>query len=267
MNHATTIAAVSAVAAAATAALAGPSFTENFEAAAAGSFPASPWRDIGNSAVPAPAIPSGQVIDTLGPAGQPTRAFQVFQRDTTSQGLITPINPAPVHQIEADIRVDSHPTPAAFGDWTAAVGFFDESGPLIDINAEPQAVLYVYQQRWYFYGSTTPQNATNIPLGPTNVSAGDWYRVSLEADTSAGAFHVRVVNQAGVTEIDRTVAINGYTPAFGRYNRVAFFDGEYAVRSNAAGQFTVDNIRYIPAPASTAMLGGVGLALANRRRR
>ncbi|MBX3388330.1 MAG: hypothetical protein KF691_02615 [Phycisphaeraceae bacterium] len=238
-------------------------WSENFESFPVGSFPGGRWRDIGTSALPHPAMPTGQVIDTIGRSGQETRAFQVFQTRTTSQGLITEIALADTHKVEADLRVDIHPTPVRFGNWTAAMGFFDESGPATDINNEPQGVVYVYQQRWYFYGYTGVGNPVNLSLGTADVVAGTWYHVALGVDTRTGAFDIKVFGEADQLLIDRQVTLSGYSPSLGRYNRVAVFDGEYAPQSATAGQFSVDNIQYVPTPWSIVPLIG----LIGRRRR
>lgn len=244
-------------------AFAGPAFTETFESITPGAFPGSPWRDIAGSAVPSPQTPTGQVIDTTGADGSPTRAFQIFQTHGTSQGLIANIDPAASHRIEADLRVDLHPTPPRFGNWTAAMGFFQEEGPPIDINAEPQGVVYVYREKWYFYGATSPSNHINVVLGQTPVTAGAWYRVALETDTQTGAFLVTVHDAQGQQLIDASVAIPNFSPAMGAYNRVAIFDGEYAGPAATAGRFSADNIRYVPTPAPLALLA---IAAIRRRR-
>lgn len=243
--------------------LAGPAFTESFESVTPGAFPGSPWRDIAGSAVPSPQAPTGQVIDTVGADGKPTRAFQVFQTHGTGQGIIANIDPATSHRVEADLRVDLHPTPPRFGNWTAAMGFFQEEGPQVDINAEPQGVVYVYREKWYFYGATSPSNSINQALGDAPVTAGVWYRVALEADTLTGTFVVSVHDTQGQQLIHTSIAIPNYTPTLGSYNRVAIFDGEYARPAATAGQFSVDNIRYIPSPAPLALLA----IAATRRRR
>lgn len=248
-------------------ALASPVLTETFESTDVGAFPASPWHDIGTAAFPAPELPTGAVIDTTGLDGSPTRAFQVFQRRTTSQGIIADIDHATHHRVEADLRVDIHPTPVRFGDWTAAMGFFDQSGPAVDINAEPQGVVYVYQQKWHFYGSTVPSNNINIALSDTPVEAGAWYRVSLDADTATGHFTVTVRDAAGALVLDRAIDIPGFSAEFGLYNRVAVFDGEYSGRAATPGQFSADNIAYTPAPGGLSASLTLALAAAPRRRR
>lgn len=241
-------------------------WSENFESYPPGSFPGGRWRDIGTSALPHPVMPTGQVIETIGRNGQSTRAFQVFQRRTTSQGLITSIDVADTHRIEADIRVDIHPTPVRFGDWTASMGFFNESGPATDINNEPQGVVYVYQQRWYFYGYSGVGNPTNLSLGSAPVVAGEWYHVSFAVDTRTGAFDIKVFDGLNQAVIDRQITLSGFSPALGQYNRVAVFDGEYSGQSATAGQFTVDNMQYIPAAWSVAPLGALVLSGARRKR-
>lgn len=253
-----------ALSAVATGCSAGPAWSDNFESYAPGSFPGGRWRDFGTAAVPVPALPTGTVIQTTGMTGSSTRAFQVSQRSGRSQGLIADIEHADTHRFEADLRVDIHPTPARFGDWTAAMGYFKESDPSTDINFEPQGIVYVYNQRWWFYGSTGVGNPTNMQLGTASVAAGVWYHVSLGVDTRNGVFNVQISN-AAQTLISRQVAISGYIASTGRYNRVGIYDGEYSGQSATPGQFSADNVSYIPAPGTAAALLGFG-AVRRRRR-
>lgn len=246
-------------------ALASPFFS-TFEGDAPGSFPGAPWRDIAASDVPAPSqTPTGRVIETVGMDGQATRAFQVFQRTDRSQGIIASIDTAPTHRVEADLRVDIHPTPFHLGDWTAAMGFFMEDDTPIDINARPQGVVYVYRERWYFYGASAPGSDINIELSTAAVLAGAWYHVSLDSDTSTGLFTVRVTDVGGTMLVDRSVSLPDFAPSVGEYNRVAVFDGEISGRPATPGQFTVDNVRYVPAPGVLGVLLGAPLVFSRRR--
>lgn len=249
-------------------ACAGPAFDDDFDSYAVGQFPGGVWQDMGTYASPAPPIPSGEVIDTIGRDGQATRAFRVFQTLTTSQGLIAPIDEASTHHVEADLRVDAHPDPAKYLDWTAAVGLFDTHDHAADINAESQGVLYVYQERWWFYGQAGRRHTINTQLADAPVVAGEWYRVSLSADTRTGEFALSVLDASGASVVDARVAIPGYAPALGRYDRLCVFDGEYATQPVTPGQFTVDNVAYTPAPGAAAALlvaGALGAGRARRR--
>lgn len=243
----------------------GTPWFEGFQSAAPGTFPGGRWRDMGQSAVPMPTLPTGEVINTLGPAGDPTRAFQVFQRQSTSQGIITDIDLAPRHRLEADLRVDINPSPIRFGNWTAGMGFFQEEDPATDINFEPQGVVYVYASRWWFYGATNLGGPTNLEIGPAPVRRGEWYHIAIDVNTLTGAFDIEVLDAAGATLIDRTITIAGFDPSRGQYNRVAIFDGEYAAGAVTPGQFTADNIRYVPGPGGAAAL--LAFAFGARRRR
>lgn len=239
-------------------------FTEDFESADVGSFPPSPWRDIASSVIPAPPTPTGEVIETVGLAGTTTRAFQVYQLSSASQGIIADIGVSAKHRVEADLRVDHHPSPVNFGDWTAAMGFFNQRSPA-DINAEPQGVVYVYNSRWYFYGALTPGNAVNIELASVPVVAGDWYHVALDADTTSGTFTVTVRDDVGDQLLNRTVTLFNPSPDLLAFNRVAIFDGEYSGRPATAGQFTADNIAYLPSPAVPAAFVVIALRALRRR--
>lgn len=227
---------------------------ETFESYASGTFPGGVWRDMGTSAIPSPDMPTGEVIQTIGPDGALTRAFQVYHRRTTSQGLIADIDVADRHRVRASLRVDIHPTPPRIGDWTGALGFFQEDGPPVDINREPQGVVYVYDRTWHFYGATRPSNFINMQISDVLVVPGAWYDVSLEADTATGEFAIRVSDVEGSVLVDTSVTIPNFEPARGLYNRVAVFDGEYAAGSTAPGQFSVDNLTYVPLPGAAILL-------------
>ena len=252
-----------ALSAAAVGCSAGPAWSDSFESYAPGSFPGGRWRDFGTEAVPVPPLPTGTVTQTTGMNGSSTRAFQVYQRSGRSQGIIADIDHADTHRFEADLRVDLHPTPSRFDDWTAALGYFKESDPAADINFEPQGIVYVYNQRWWFYGATGFGNPTNIQLGSAVVTAGTWYHVSLGVDTRTGVFNVQI-SDAAQTLINRQVGISGYIASTGRYNRVGIYDGEYSGQSATPGQFSADNVSYVPTPATAAALLGLGVV---RRRR
>ena len=239
---------------------------ESFETFSPGSFPGGIWRDIGTVASPTPDIPTGQVIDTIGPSGAATRAFQVFQRRSASQGIIADIDPASHHRVSADLRVDIHPTPVRFANWTSAMGFFQETTPAADINNQPQTVVYVYDRKWYFYGATSPAASINLKLSDLVVLAGVWYNATLEADTATGSCRVVVSGFGGTVLLDRVVSIPGFNPDFGRYNRVAVFDGEYAPSAATPGQFSADNIAYVPAPGSISAILVMAGAWPRRRR-
>lgn len=239
---------------------------ETFEAFSPGSFPGGIWRDIGTVASPTPDLPTGQVIDTIGPSGATTRAFQVFQRRSASQGIIADIDLASHHRVSADLRVDIHPTPVRFANWTSAMGFFQESTPAADINNQPQAVVYVYDRKWYFYGATSPASSINLKLSDLAVLSGVWYNATLETDTVTGSCRVVVSGFGGTVLLDRVVNIPGFNPDFGRYNRVAVFDGEYAPSPATPGQFSADNIAYVPAPGSISAILMMTGAWPRRRR-
>lgn len=233
---------------------AGAVIVDTFESYVPGTFPGGVWRDIGTSAIPSPDMPTGQVIETIGPDGAATRAFQVYHRRTTSQGLIANIDVADRHRVRASLRVDIHPAPPRIGDWTGAMGFFQEDGPPVDINREPQGVVYVYDRTWYFYGATRPSNFINVQISDVLVLPGVWYDVSLEADTATGEFAIRVADFGGSVLVDTSVTIPNFELARGLYNRVAVFDGEYTAGSSAPGQFSVDNLTYVPSPGAVVLL-------------
>jgi hypothetical protein len=180
------------------AASAGP-ITDDFESYAVGSFPSATWLDMSIATNPPLPAPTGSVIQTNGRDGLPTRAFQVSLTSGSSQGLIAEIAPGRHHMVSADMRVDVHQPTPRFGNWEAAIGFFNDRGTPADINTEPQAVVYVYQQRWWFYAVSNPSRSSyNVQLSDVPVAAGDWFGVSFAIDALTGDAHVSIVDAAGV---------------------------------------------------------------------
>lgn len=244
-------------------------FVDTFEPYTPGTMPSGLWRDIA-STIPNPTIPSptGSVIDTLGPSGSATRAFQITRARGTSQGIISSIQPADSHFAEADIRIDSHPTPERYGNWNAAFGFIQDRGVAPDINQNPQGVVYVYQSRWYFFGATNFfSNIIEVRLSETPVVAGAWYHVEIGANALTGAYQITVRNSSGGVDVSRSVNIPNWVPSLGRYNSLAAFDGDYAAGSVQSGQFTIDNVSYVPGPSGAAIVGCCAASVLGRRRR
>ncbi|MBK7405930.1 MAG: hypothetical protein IPJ41_15245 [Phycisphaerales bacterium] len=103
-----------------TAAHAGP-VLDDFESYEVGGLPGAPWEDIADSILhPTLPAPTGQIITTLGRDGAATQAYQIFQERGTSQGIITSILPSVRPRVGADLRVDAHPSPRRYGNWTSA---------------------------------------------------------------------------------------------------------------------------------------------------
>ncbi len=245
-------------------ALASP-FADDFESSAVGAFPSANWLDLHEFTVPGDGMPSGQVISTTGRDGSQTNAFQIDQRRTTSQGLLRTIDRGPTHSLSADLRIDAHPTPVRGGNWTGGMGFFNQTDPDADINQQAQAVIYSQNNQWFFYGSNTPSDFQITALG-AQANAGEWYSISMVVDAILGSFDISILDESGASVVDQTVVFNRFNPDAGAFNCIAFFDGEYDPRFAEAGQFTVDNVNYVPAPAGAAALMA-GLALSTRRRR
>jgi len=242
---------------------------EHFESSTPGEMPGGVWSDIaGSIANPTVASPTGSIIETDGPGGALTRAFQISVARGTSQGIIAAITPRPAHRLSADLRIDRHPTPAYYADWNAAVGFIQDRGTAPDINQNPQAVVYVYRERWYFFGATDFfTNSVNIELGPAPVLTATWYRVELDADTLTGSFDISVLDPQGTVQVARTVKVPKWDPGLGAYNRVAAFDGDYSKRAIKSGQFTIDNVSYTPAPPGLLALAGAAVLARRSARR
>lgn len=242
---------------------------ETFESSATGQLPGAPWSDI-STAIDHPTVasPTGSVIETTGPSAALTRAFQISVARGTSQGIIAPITPQPIHHVAAAIRIDRHPSPAYYGDWNASLGFIQDRPVATDINQNPQAVVYVYLERWYFFGATNfSSNFVNIELGPAPVVTGEWYHVELAADTTIGSFTIDVRDQSGAVQVDRTVSVPNWKMSLGAYNRLAAFDGDYSGKAAQSGQFTIDDIVYSPSPGASLAMGAVAVVALTRRRR
>ncbi len=241
--------------------------SETFETYTPGTLPGGAWRDIAGS-ITNPTVPSptGSVIETAGADGAGTRAFQISRLRGTSQGIIADIEVADMHRLEADVRIDAHPTPVFYGDWNASIGFIQDRGIAPDINENPQGVVYVYDGRWRFFGATVfGGNAIDVLLSDAPVVAGEWYHVRLDADTTDGSFDVLIRGATGGAEIERSLSIPNWNPLLGRYDRIAAFDGDYSGQANLSGQFTIDNVVYVPSPG-VAMILALGMMVGGRRR-
>ncbi len=248
---------------------AGADIFESFESSTPGQLPGVPWSDI-STAIDRPTVPTptGAVIETTGPSGALTRAFQISVARGTSQGIIADITPIPIHHVAADIRIDRHPSPAHYGDWNASLGFIQDRPVATDINQNPQAVVYAYLERWYFFGATNfSSNFVNIELGPAPVVTGEWYHVELAADTTVGSFTIDIWDQSGAVQVARTVSVPNWKTSLGAYNRLAAFDGDYSGKSAQSGQFTIDDIVYTPSPGAPLALSAVAMPGLTRRRR
>lgn len=243
-------------------------FVEDFESFSPGSFPTTPWFDAADRvASPTIPTPTGSVISTTGIDGSPTRAFRINNDRGTSAGLMRTIEESEKHVVAADVRIDEHASSYPFNVWTGAVGLVQDAG-LSDFNFGPQAIVFVYQQNWYFfaYNSVGGSGFVNVRLSSELVEQGAWYRVGLEADTGSGLFSVSVERADGSTLAERAIQYPNWNPAFGRFDTLAVFDGEYAPVASG-GQFSVDNIRYgVPTPGVPAALL-VACTFARRRSR
>lgn len=132
---------------------------------------------------------------------------------------------------------------------------------LNDFNFGPQAIVFIFRNQWHFFAlnSLDGSSYVNIPLSSEIVQTGDWFHINMSVDAQSGLFDVRVDRADGSTLAEQSIEFPNWNPAFGQYDRLAIFDGEYAPVAQG-GQFTVDNILYVPEPKSVAtLLFAVGL--------
>lgn len=253
-----------------TATLAEP-INDDFESYAPGTFPGAPWQDVStridNPTVPAP---TAFVLETTGADGLPTQAVQIVDNIGTSSGVMTEIQPADRHTLRMDVRIDQFSD--VRGSWPGGIGFLQDEGAS-DFNADPQAVLYAWQDgRWHLFVKNSPdglpiRNTDRILAGIPRINPGTWYTLQLEIDTTTGVFDASVYNATtGELLGEDSLNFTDWDPQFGRFDAIAAFDGEGGTAGTVGGVSTYDNFSYIPAP-SAAIFAAVSAAMAAVRRR
>jgi|GEM_PF-2379664 len=222
--------------------------TDDFDLYPVGEFPASAWGDIGDrSDTSTSEIPTMRIIETTDPAGQPTRALQTL-REPGTNGIFSDIEPADIHRLSMDVRIDGFPFPNS--GWPAGLGFVQYSGKG-DVNNNPQAILYSWTDGYWrlFVAPGGGRPAIDQLLFGPRFTLNKWYTISLEADTQSGRFEARV-SDAQTGELINALIHNydhdnDWDPVGDQYNSIVFFDGD-TEESSPFGQATIDRLEYTP---------------------
>lgn len=212
--------------------------TDDLESLTPGPLPQGIWEDMSSRVAGHTTVPTSDVISTTDAYGQPTLAIQTKPIFGRSTGFHTGVQLADIHNLTADIRVDT------FGDglaWAQCVGFtMDDGAP--DINQSPQCLVYPwFDGTWHFFVNE-PNGGDSLILAPPIV-LGHWYTVNLQIDTATGDISLLISDTAtGLPLGGGSSNVAGFTS---NYNRLSFFDGEFAGTGTTSAQATIDNIRYV----------------------
>jgi hypothetical protein len=246
--------------------------TEDFEGYSIGDSPAGIWQDAADFITnPTNASPTVQIIGTTDAMGNATNAMQIQDGLGTSGGLIAQVGHDRIQRFETDLRLDQAGNGSS-PNWISAAGLFQQTVQ-DDFNWMPQA--FVYATRGSNRFRLFVQNADgrgganrDFGLGIHSWEFDTWYRVVLEADTQTGQFDVSIINQeTGEVLVDATRTYLNWNSAFGQYDHITVNDGEYGNTIGTIGNMaTIDNIGYVPSPASVMGLVGGGLIGSRRRR-
>ena len=224
---------------------------ESFESVLVGEQPGAPWSDV-VSRIDDPSIvsPTAVVIATEDPDGESTQALQLTDAIGTSQGLLAPVGDGNRHQVGANVRVDQFSDATGDAVWPIAVGFTQDD-EASDLNDDPHAVVLVAADgTWHLQIKNGPvgANVLDAPIPAPALEEGQWYRVMLEVDGDQGSFHA-IVSDPSTDDVlgEHTVFVPGWDLEFGRYDAVAFYDGEYgAADGTQGGQASIDDVLYEP---------------------
>ncbi|MEM7157666.1 MAG: hypothetical protein AAF799_32800 [Myxococcota bacterium] len=224
---------------------------ESFESVLIGEQPGEPWSDV-VSRIDDPSVvsPTAVVIATDDPDGESTQALQLTDAIGTSQGLLAPISDGNRHQVAANVRIDQFSDATTGTTWPIAVGFTqdDDTG---DLNDDPHAVVMVAADgTWHLQikNGSVGANVLDAAIPAAAVEEGRWYRVMLEVDADQGSFHALVFDPTTDESLgEHTVFVPGWDIDFGRYDALAFYDGEYDTEdSTQGGQASIDDVLYEP---------------------
>lgn len=245
--------------------------TDNFESYTIGDSPAGIWQDASSFIVnPTNPGPTVSVIGTTDAQGNATQAVQIQDGLGTSGGIIGQVDRNDVQRVEMDLRLDqigngSNPN------WIAAAGFAQQTEQ-DDINSMPQAFVYADKNssrfRLFVSNSDGGSGFRDFGLGAHSWELDTWYQVAIEVDTQAGVFEVSIINGAtGDVLVDATRTYNNWNTSFGQYDLIGVIDGEYGANTGTiANMASIDNVNYVPAPASLFLLLGGGVMGTRRRR-
>jgi hypothetical protein len=246
-------------------------FSSDFEGDAAGSFPGSGWGDVRFVALPNAPVPSATVVETTNASGAPTHALQTVDAPAVSRGAFRLIDPAPVHALAADVRVDRFgggPASTSVSDWPLLVGLASIL-PGSDLCCFPTAQVGLFvsakTQGFRLYAIDGAGAASDIDLGLA-APLGTWLHVDLVVDATSGTVRSRITDPVlSSLLLDETRAIPSWSPT--DFDVVTFSSGQLSA-SGTAGLGTLDNVAYaaVPEPGSASLLA-LGLAAAARLRR
>jgi len=247
---------------------------DDFESYEIGAFPGGSWHDasdhIDNPTIPSP---SASVIQTTNASGNQTQAVQIHGDGIgTSGGIAMSVEHSMIQRFETDIRIDQTGN-GSYPNWTYAAGFFQETDQN-DLISMPQAVVYSLNnsQAFRLYIHNADGNGgliRDLSLGAARYELDTWYRIVMEVNTDTGEFLTTIVNLESDEEvINRTLNVDGWNSDFAQYDLISVNDGEYGNNPGTLGNIaTIDNVNYVPAPASAWVVGLSVLGLLERRRK
>ena len=218
------------------------SVRESFESYPAGGLPGGGWLDASERVEGHEILPTAFVIDTVDAHGQPTRAVQTRNVFGNSQGILLPIEEAPVQTIEVDVRVDETGNGAS---WPMAIGFTQNDGSA-DINGSPQVLLYAWiDQRWHFFVANGPGGMGQDFIVPAPLfEIGRWYRLILTVDHERRIFDTRIVDAAtNQTLGGGAVQLLWWDKPL---DTISLFDGDIDDTGTIGTSASVDNVAYEP---------------------
>jgi hypothetical protein len=245
--------------------------SDDFESYAVGGLPGGDWQDfsdwVANPTIPSP---SATVVQTTDAHGNQTRAVQIDGDGIgTSGGIGALVEHSRVQRFEADIRIDQRGD-GSYPNWTYAAGFFqvtDQTDPI----RMPQALVYSLNNsnefRLYIHNADGNGGRTRDIAFGVDYELDTWYRIALEVDTDNGQFSTTIINlESGEQIVDRSITVRNWDSNFGQYNMISLNDGEYGPDIGSIGNITsIDNVSYVPAPASVSLFG-FGMLCQRRRR-
>jgi len=212
--------------------------TDDLESLTPGPLPQGIWEDMSTRVAGHTSPNTADVVSTTDAFGNPTTAIQTRPIFGRSTGFHTAAQLADVHDLTADVRVDT------FGDgqsWATCVGLTMDDGSS-DINDSPQCLVYPWHDgTWHFF-VTEPDGGDSLILAPPIV-LGHWYTINLRVDTTTGDINLLISDTAtGLPLGGGASNIAGFTS---NYDRLSFFDGEFVGTGTTSAQATIDNIRYV----------------------
>jgi len=228
---------------------------DDLETLEPGPLPQGIWEDMSTRVSGHTVVPTSDVISTTDAFGEPTLAIQTRLIFGMSTGFHTGVAEAIVHDLTADVRVDTFGNAQA---WATCVGFTKDNGAA-DINDSPQCLVYPwFDGTWHLFVTEPAGGDFLIPSEP--IVLGNWYTVNISVNTETGFINTLIRDAAtGRAVGGGSITIPGWSST---YDRLSFFDGEYKTTGTTSAQATVDNILYlatgVPCPVDFDGDGSVG---------